>query len=241
MGCDFCASTKDGFGRDLSAGEIGEQFLHVAREAALGGRRVASLVFMGMGEPLLNLGAVLAAIERIADRSLGAVGYRNVTVSTVGIVPGIDRLADADLGVHLALSLHAPDDETRARLVPANRRWRVDEILDAARRFQARTGRPVNIEYCLLAGVNDADDQARLLAGLLRGWRAHVNLIPYNAIGAGVSGRVYARPAAQRIDRFTTLLRSAGVVVHVRETRGDDVSAACGQLRQRPESDVCIS
>ena len=231
MGCDFCASTRNGFERDLTAGEIVEQFLHVAREAALDRRRVASLVFMGMGEPLLNLGAVLAAIERIADRSLGAIGYRNVTVSTVGIVPGIDELARADLGVHLALSLHAPDDATRARLVPANRRWKVQDILGAAQRFQERTGRPVNIEYCLLAGVNDGDEQARLLAGLLRGWRVHVNLIPYNAIGAGLSGITYQRPAAERIERFTALLRGDGVVTHVRQARGNDVAAACGQLR----------
>ncbi len=231
MGCDFCASTKNGFERDLSAGEIVEQFLHCAREAASGGRRVASLVFMGMGEPLLNLDAVTGAIARIADRSLGAVGYRNISVSTVGIVPGIERLAQADLGVHLALSLHAPDDATRSRLVPANRRWSVGEILDAAQRFQARTGRPVNVEYCMLAGVNDSDEQARLLADLLRGWRVHVNLIPYNAIGAGLSGTVYQRPAAERIERFTELLREANVVTHVRQTRGDDVAAACGQLR----------
>ena len=232
MGCDFCASTKNGLERDLSAGEIVEQFLHVAREAATGGRRVATVVFMGMGEPLLNLDEVIGAIGRIADRSLGAIGYRNITVSTAGIVPGIDRLAEADLGVHLALSLHAPDDATRSRLVPANRRWCVRDIVGAAQRFQARTGRPVNIEYCLLAGANDSDDQARLLAELLRGWRAHVNLIPYNAIGAGVSGVAYQRPAAERIERFTELLRGEAVVTHVRQTRGDDVAAACGQLRR---------
>jgi 23S rRNA (adenine2503-C2)-methyltransferase len=231
MGCDFCASTKEGLARDLSAGEIVEQFLHVAREAAADGRRISSLVFMGMGEPLLNIDSVVEAIHRIADRSLGAVGYRNVSVSTVGIVPGIDRLADADLGVHLALSLHAPDDATRSRLVPANRRWRVREIVEAAQRFQSRTGRPVNVEYCMLAGVNDSDEQARLLAGLLRDWRAHVNLIPYNAIGAGLSGAVYQRPAPERVERFTQLLRDEGVVTHVRQTRGDDVAAACGQLR----------
>ena len=231
MGCDFCASTRSGFERDLTAGEVVEQFLHTACEAASGGRRISTLVFMGMGEPLLNLDNVVDAIRRIADRSLGAVGYRNITVSTVGIVPGIDRLAELDLGVHLALSLHAPDDATRSSLVPVNRRWRVREIVEAAQRFQQRTGRPVNVEYCMLAGVNDSDEQARLLADLLRGWRAHVNLIPYNAIGAGLSGTVYQRPAPERVERFTELLRERGVVTHVRQTRGDDVSAACGQLR----------
>jgi 23S rRNA (adenine2503-C2)-methyltransferase len=231
MGCDFCASTTGGFERDLECGEIVEQFLHVAREAAADGRRISSLVFMGMGEPLLNLDSVIGAVHRLADRSLGAVGYRNITVSTVGIVPGIDRLAEANLGVHLALSLHAPDDATRARLVPANRRWRVRDIVEAAQRFHRRTGRPVNVEYCMLAGANDSDEQACLLADLLRGWRAHVNLIPYNPIGAGLSGTVYQRPAPERVERFTRLLRDGGVVTHVRQTRGDDVAAACGQLR----------
>ena len=232
MGCDFCASTTTGLERDLTSGEITEQFLHASREAAGAGRRIASLVFMGMGEPLLNLDNVIAAVERIADNTLGAVGYRNVTVSTVGIVPGIDRLAEKGLGVHLALSLHAPDDETRSRLVPMNRRWKVRDIIDAAKRFQLRMGRPVNVEYCLLGGVNDADVQAHALGELLEGWRAQVNLIPYNAIGAGVSGAVYVRPSARRVERFVSILASRGVAVHARVTRGDDIAAACGQLRR---------
>ena len=115
--------------------------------------------------------------------------------------------------------------------MPVNRRWRVRDIVEAATQFQDRTGRPVNVEYCMLAGVNDSDEQARMLADLLRGWRAHVNLIPYNAIGAGLSGTVYQRPAPERVERFTVLLRERGVATHVRQTRGDDVSAACGQLR----------
>jgi 23S rRNA (adenine2503-C2)-methyltransferase len=157
---------------------------------------------------------------------LGALGKRAITVSTVGVVPGIDRLADENLGVHLALSLHAPDDDTRSRLIPANRRWKVAEILDAARRYQARVGRPVNIEYCLLAGVNDSDAQARLLASLMSGFRAHVNLIPYNSIGGA-----YRRPDEARIARFAEVLREGNVVAHIRVTRGDDIAAACGQLR----------
>jgi 23S rRNA (adenine2503-C2)-methyltransferase len=232
MGCDFCASTVDGFSRDLSAGEIVEQFILLKREAMRDGRRLASLVFMGMGEPMLNLDNVIAAIRRIADPALGALGWRHVTVSTVGIVPGIDRLAEADLNVHLALSLHAPEDETRLRLVPLNRRWRIAEILDAAKRFQHRTGRVVTIEYCLLAGVNDSDAQANLLAEVLQDFRAHVNLIPYNAIGRGLSGITYVRPTAERIARFAMLLHSRNVVAHVRQTRGDNISAACGQLRR---------
>jgi 23S rRNA (adenine2503-C2)-methyltransferase len=141
-------------------------------------------------------------------------------------------LADADLNVHLAVSLHAPDDATRARLVPMNRRWKVADVMAAARRFQDRTGRVVNIEYCLLAGVNNSDAQARLLAELMSGFRAHVNVIPYNPTGPGVSGACYARPTGEAIARFIGLLRDAGVVAHARVTRGDDVAAACGQLRQ---------
>jgi 23S rRNA (adenine2503-C2)-methyltransferase len=186
---------------------------------------------MGMGEPLLNFDAVVAAIRRIADPGLGGLGWRQITVSTVGVIPGIDRLADADLNVHLAVSLHAPDDATRSKLVPMNRRFNVADILAAARRFLDRTHRVPTIEYCLLAGVNDFDEQALLLAQLMRGFRAHVNLIPYNPIGAGLSGRSYARPSEDRMNTFINLLRDNGVVAHFRLPRGDDVNAACGQLR----------
>jgi 23S rRNA (adenine2503-C2)-methyltransferase len=235
MGCDFCASTRGGLVRNLTAGEIVEQFLHLRAAAAAVGRRVKTLVFMGMGEPLSNFDNVVGAIERISDRRLGALGRRNITISTVGIVPGIDRLAEADLNVHLALSLHAPDDDTRGKLVPPNRRYRVADIMAAARRFLQRSGRVPTIEYCMLATVNDSDAQARLLAELMDGFRAHVNLIPYNAIGAGVSGVVYARPSEARMLRFIEILRDRGVVAHFRTTRGDDVSAACGQLRRTHE------
>ena len=239
MGCDFCASTKSGLERNLEAGEIVEQFLHLKSAAREQGRRLTSLVFMGMGEPMHNLDNVLAAIRRIADPDLGGLGWRQVTVSTVGVVPGIDRLADADLNVHLALSLHAPDDATRSTLVPANRRYPVAEIVDAAKRFHARTRRVVTIEYCLLAGVNDSDDHAHTLAALLDRFRAHVNVIPYNPIGAaGISGTRYERPTRERVIRFLTLLRNAGAVAHARETRGDEVSAACGQLRRQFELPV---
>ena len=231
MGCDFCASTKGGLERNLHAGEIVEQFLHLKAEAKTIDRRLTSLVFMGMGEPMHNLENVTAAIRRIAHPDLGALGWKHITVSTVGIVPGMDQLAEADLNVHLALSLHAPEDQTRSRLVPANRRYPVSEIMAAARRFAERTGRVPTIEYCLLQGVNDSDEHSRRLADLMSGFRAHVNLIPYNHIGAGLSGTTYGRPEPQRIERFLASLRNSGVVAHLRDTRGDDVSAACGQLR----------
>jgi len=231
MGCDFCASTRGGLERNLEPGEIVEQFLHLKQEAAAIGRRLRTLVFMGMGEPMLNLDAVIAAIRRIADPDLGGLGWRQVTVSTVGIVPGIDRLAEADLNVHLAVSLHAPDDATRSRLVPMNRRYKVMDVMSAARRFAARTRRVPTIEYCMLAGMNDSDEQAELLADLMAGFRAHVNLIPFNPIGPGVGGTIYARPGSERMGAFIHRLRERGVVAHFRAARGDDVNAACGQLR----------
>ena len=233
MGCDFCASTRGGLERNLESDEIVEQYLAVGRVAAAQGRKLRRLVFMGMGEPLHNLDAVLAAVDRIADPGLGNLGWRRITVSTVGIVHGIERLAGLAHPPFLALSLHAPDDATRARIVPTGKRYDVATILAAARAFQDRTGRIVTLEYCLLAGVNDSDAQAELLADRLEGFRAHVNVIPYNATGAGLSGVVYLRPSAQRVERFLTRLRERGVVAHARDARGDDVAAACGQLREQ--------
>jgi len=232
MGCDFCASTRNGLERNLEAGEIVEQFLHLKERAAGIGRKLKTLVFMGMGEPLLNFDAVVAAIRRIAAPDLGGLGWRQVTVSTVGIVPGIDRLAAADLNVHLAVSLHAPDEPTRSRLIPMNRRFGVTDVMAATRRFEATTGRTPTIEYCMLAGVNDSDQQAELLADLMDGFRAHVNLIPYNSIGTGIRGTVYQRPTTERMHAFINRLRDRKVVAHFRLPRGDDVNAACGQLRQ---------
>jgi 23S rRNA (adenine2503-C2)-methyltransferase len=233
MGCDFCASTKAGVERSLTSGEIVEQFLYLRSEAARLGRRLQTIVFMGMGEPLMNYENVVSAIRRIAGEDLGALGWRHVTVSTVGIVPGIDRLTAEGLGMHLAVSLHAPDDDTRSAIVPTGKRWRVADILAAVRRYQAASGRIVTIEYTLLEGVNDSDAQAELLAQRIAGGRMHVNLIPYNAIGTGLSGREYRRPSPERLNRFLDLLRGRGVVAHFRRTRGAEIDGACGQLRER--------
>ena len=149
MGCDFCATTKTGFERNLTSGEMVEQFLALRREASRAGRILRTIVFMGMGEPMLNLDNVLAAVERIADNRVGAMGWRQVTISTVGLVPGIDALTATNLNVNLAISLHAPDDETRAELLPVGKRFPIAEILAAADRFQATRGRVVTIQYCL--------------------------------------------------------------------------------------------
>jgi 23S rRNA (adenine2503-C2)-methyltransferase len=241
MGCDFCASTRRGFERNLEAGEIVEQFLHLKEQAASIGRKLQTLVFMGMGEPLLNFDAVVAAIRRIADPNLGGLGWRQITVSTVGIVPEIDRLAAENLNIHLALSLHAPDDATRSRLVPANRRYPVAEIMAAARRFEVATRRTPNIEYCIIRDVNDSPEQAHLLASLMENFRAHVNIIPCNSIGTGISGATYIAPTRERVNEFVEILRKRKVVTHIRETRGDDINAACGQLREMASIESSVS
>lgn len=233
LGCDFCATAKAGFDRDLTAGEMVEQFLALRREAAALGRRVQRLVFMGMGEPLLNLDAVLGAVRRLTDPALDILGCRQITVSTVGIVPGIHALFDSGLPVMLAVSLHAPGDEERAKLLPAAKRYPIADILAAADRFHARDRRAVNIQYCLLRGVNDSPDHARRLAELLAGRpRMHVNLLRYNPTGLGLSGTAYAPSGADAEERFRTALEARGVVAHVRRQRGPDIAAACGQLRE---------
>lgn len=233
MGCDFCATTKAGFERNLTAGEIIEQFLALRREASAVGRKLQTVVFMGMGEPMLNLDAVLTAVRRIADNALGALGWRQITVSTVGIVPGIEALTATGLNVHLAVSLHAPDDATRARLLPMGRRFPIAEILAAADEFQARRGRPVTIQYCLLAGVNDSREHARLLAELLGSRRMHVNLLRYNPTGLSLRGVTYEPSSDETAEAFAAVLRARKLVAHFRRSRGKDIDAACGQLRRR--------
>ena len=236
MGCDFCATTKTGFERNLSAGEIVGQFLALRREALAMDRRLQTIVFMGMGEPMLNLDNVLAAIDRMARNELGALGWRQITVSTVGIVPGIHALTASRLNVHLAISLHAPDDETRARLLPMGRRFLLRDILEAADGHQAATGRTVSIQYCLLRGVNDSLGQADDLASLLIGRRMHVNLLRYNPTGIGLRGAAYEATPDAIAEGFMMHLRSRGVVAHFRRPRGRDIDAACGQLRRRTEA-----
>lgn len=241
MGCDFCATTQTGFERNLTSGEIVEQFIHLRREAHAAGRTLRTIVFMGMGEPMLNLKNVIAAVQRIAAPTLGAFGWRQITISTVGIVPGIDELREADLGVHLALSLHAPDDATRADLLPMGKRFDVQDVLAAVDRYQASSGRITTIQYCLLDGVNDSLAQARDLSRLLEGRRMHVNLLRYNATGLSLRGRTYAPSSLEQTEAFLTELRAHGTVAHLRRARGPDIDAACGQLRKREAAHTSAS
>ncbi|MHA3774002.1 23S rRNA (adenine(2503)-C(2))-methyltransferase RlmN [Verrucomicrobiota bacterium sgz303538] len=233
MGCDFCATTKTGFERNLTPGEIIEQFLALRREARETGRKLQTIVFMGMGEPMLNLDNVLTAVDRIADNRVGALGWRQITISTVGVVPGIDALTATGLNLNLALSLHAPDDATRAQLLPAGKRFPIADILAAADRFQASRGRVVTIQYCLLQGVNDSPDHARMLAAVLGSRRMHVNLLRYNPTGLSLRGRAYEPSPDSTAAAFAAILHEHGLVAHFRRSRGPDIDAACGQLRRR--------
>ena len=216
--CSFCATGRMRFGRNLSASEILDQALHFRRKEA-----VNHAVFMGMGEPLLNLDAVLAACERLPD--LG-IATSNTAISTVGWIPGIERLAREGPPVRLALSLHAPDDALRSELMPVNERYPLRELLDACLRWHEARRRPVFVEYLMLGGVNDRYEQALALARLLEPRRAFkVNLIPYNPTEAGFEGSTREAIAA-----FRAALEGKGVRTTVRLTRGRDIEAACGQL-----------
>ncbi len=216
--CTFCATGTMRFGRNLTASEILDQVLHFRRIEP-----VDHLVFMGMGEPLMNVDNVLAAAARLPD--IG-ITHRRTTVSTVGWLPGIERITTCGMPLRLAFSLHAPDDALRSRIMPVNDRYPLADVLAACRRHHEATNRPVFIEYVMLAGVNDRYEQALQLARLLGpGFTFKVNLIPYNPTGTGYEGS-----SREAIDAFRAVLEEHGVPVTVRLTRGRDIAAACGQL-----------
>jgi len=227
MGCPFCATGQAGLTRNLSTAEIVSQV--VAGERALAGTaRISNIVFMGMGEPLANYKNVIGAVHRLSDPVPAGLGIsqRNLTVSTVGLVPAIRRLTEEKLTVRLAVSLHAPDDEARDELVPVNRRWKIAEVLDAAWDYAATTGRRVSIEYALIRDVNDQAWRADLLGSLLAGHLVHVNLIPLNPTPG--SKWTASRPGVQ--EEFVRRVANHGVAVTVRDTRGREIDGACGQL-----------
>jgi 23S rRNA (adenine2503-C2)-methyltransferase len=236
MACPFCATGQGGLTRNLSTAEIVEQVRAAARAAADGSlgtpARLSNVVFMGMGEPLANYRRVVGALRRlIAPPPAGfGISRRSITVSTVGLLPAIDRLAAEGLDVTLAVSLHAPDDELRDTLVPVNTRWKVAEVLDAADRYAARTGRRYSIEYAMIRDVNDQPERADLLGDLLAPRLAHVNLIPLNPTPGSAWD---ASP--KRVEReFVARLAARDVPVTVRDTRGRDIDGACGQLAAAP-------
>jgi 23S rRNA (adenine2503-C2)-methyltransferase len=233
MGCPFCATGQAGLTRNLSTAEIVDQVVYlagVAESGVMGGapRRLSHVVFMGMGEPMANYSRVIDAVRRLTSPPPEGLGLsqRHVTVSTVGLVPAMRKLAEEDLSVTLALSLHAPDDDLRDELVPVNQRWKVAEVLDAAWGYAARTGRRVSIEYAMIKEVNDQPWRADLLGRLLAGRNAHVNLIPLNPT-PGSRWDASPKPVERE---FVRRLRAAGVPTTVRDTRGQEIDGACGQL-----------
>ncbi|HEY3229300.1 MAG TPA: 23S rRNA (adenine(2503)-C(2))-methyltransferase RlmN [Roseiflexaceae bacterium] len=249
MGCVFCATGRMGLLRNLSPGEIVEQVLWAAREiqtieprtknrepkdrgSVLGSRFsvLTNVVFMGMGEPFANYDRWWRSVERLHDPEGFNMGARNMTVSTVGLAPGIHRLAGESLPINLAISLHAPDDALRSEMMPVNRRYPIAALLDATRQYIARTNRRVSFEYVLLQGKNDDPAQAAVLAELLRGILCHVNLIPWNPI----PGAPLGRSERARVLRFQQALQAGGIPCTVRVERGVAIAAACGQLAGAP-------
>lgn len=243
VGCAFCATGALGFRRNLDVAEIVDQVRIAAHEAGETGRRLSNLVYMGMGEPLLNTGASLASIGVITDPGTLSLGHRSISVSTIGIPRGILRLATAQPQVNLALSLHAADDRTRALLIPDKFRHPLAEILEAAWRHFHLTHRKLLVEYVLLKGLNDSPVHAQRLTRLLRGHVVTVNLIPWNPVSMPASspaprqGRAaFKTPAPTTVSAFREILLNAGIETVVRKSKGASIGAACGQLAGTPQS-----
>lgn len=225
LACTFCASGQGGFVRDLSAGEIVGQFLAMEK---LAGRDIDNVVYMGMGEPFLNQESVFKSIKILNEPKMRGLGIRRITISTAGIVPGILALAEAQMPVKLSVSLHAPNDRLRSKLMPINKKYPLASLLEALRRYQSATNDRVTFEYLMLEGVNDLPEHAYELAALLKGLSFYINLIPYNQ----VEGSKYKRSSAGRIKAFSSILSQLNIEHEIRRERGSDINAACGQLKR---------
>ncbi len=226
MGCVFCATGQMGFEKNIKAEEIVAQVIHFADILQQRGEHVTNLVFMGMGEPMANYDEMIRAVRILThDRGFG-IGQRNITISTIGIISGIDKLAEENLQIGLAISLHAPNNELRKKLVPTAGPNSVEDIIEAGRRYYKKTGRRVTFEYALMAGINDSSEIATELAILLKGNGSHVNLIPINPTAGD-----FKRPTQDNVNEFEQILSNAGVNCTVRVEKGIEISAACGQLR----------
>ena len=234
MGCAFCASTLGGFVRSLTASEILSQ-IHAAQRDR--GVRVSHVVLMGMGEPLDNFDNVMRFLDLVGDEKGLNISMRNISLSTCGLVPRIYDLMDRHYPLTLSISIHAPNDEIRSRIMPVNRRYPIGELLRACRDYADATGRRISFEYTMIRGVNDADACARELAGRLRGMLAHVNLIPANEF----SESPFARSGADRVEHFAEVLRANGVNATIRRSLGSDIDASCGQLRLHSKKEVDLS
>lgn len=226
MGCRFCASTIGGWTRNLLPSEMLEQIYRIQK---LSGERVSNVVVMGTGEPLDNYDNLLQFIRLLTDENGLHISQRNVTVSTCGIVPKMYELAEEKLQMTLAVSLHAPNDEKRQELMPIAQKYSMDELLEACRNYFDKTGRRITFEYSLVAGVNDSEENARELAGRLKGLNCHVNLIPVNP----VRERSFVRSTRQAVENFKINLEKCGINGTIRREMGSDIDGACGQLRKR--------
>jgi len=227
-GCKFCLTAKDGFTRNLTAAEIVDQYIHVQRDVGEG-RRISNVVFMGMGEPLLNFDNVKKAVEIMTHRDMLDLSTRKVTISTVGVVPGIERMAKEMNKVKLAVSLHGTTDEQREKIVPLNRKWPIGEIMRALRNYPADNNRRIMIEYVMLKGINDSLEDARRLVKLIRGLPVKVNLIPFNPY----PGAPFQPTPREEIEKFQKVLWDHNIAAFIRDSRGQDISAACGMLRTK--------
>ena len=229
MGCAFCASTIGGLVRKLSPSEMLDEVLFTQLDTGL---PISNIVLMGIGEPLDNFDTVLKFLELVNAPEGLNIGMRHISLSTCGIVPRIDELAEKQLQLTLSVSLHAPDDETRSKIMPVNRRWNVETLLDACRRYFETTGRRISFEYAMIRDVNDSQAQAKQLVKLLRGMQAHVNLIPLNHVEESP-----LKPSSrQTVMAFQKTLEDGGVTTTVRRTLGSNIDASCGQLRRKYES-----
>jgi 23S rRNA (adenine2503-C2)-methyltransferase len=240
VGCPFCATGRQGFERNLEPAEMIDQVLYYARHLRdSGAGRLSNIVFMGMGEPLANYDALMPAIRALNSPDGYGLGARNMTISTAGLVPQIARLAREELQVGLAVSLHAGDNRLRDRLVPLNRKYPLEELIPACREYYLATGRRVSFEYVLFRGINDSLAQARLLAGLLRGLNCHVNLIPANES----PDPAFRPPLPRAVVAFARQLRELNINATLRQPRGQDIDAGCGQLRSRlkPEGGTVLA
>ncbi|GIW99849.1 MAG: putative dual-specificity RNA methyltransferase RlmN [Pirellulaceae bacterium] len=236
MGCVFCASGLDGVERNLSRGEILEQML-LLRRLLPAEERLSHIVMMGMGEPLANLDSVLGALEVARSPQGLGISPRRITISTVGLPAAIARLARHNSPFHLAISLHAPNDALRTRIVPTNAKTGIDAIMAAADDYFQATGRRLTFEYVLLDGINDSDQCAHELVALLRGRVSMLNVIPYNP----VAGLPYATPATSRQHRFRAIIEAGGINVQFRQRKGDSIDAACGQLRRKKSASLPVA
>lgn len=235
--CAFCASGKEGLLRNLSVAEIVEQVLHIDRYLKEKGERVCHLVFMGMGEPMENYDAVVKSIQIFNAPYAFNISQRRITVSTVGVVEGIRKLGDEELKVNLVLSLHAPNQHIRKKIIPYARRYELEEVLDAMEEYFCKTHRDITYEYTLIAGINDHPSHAEELGTLLMGKQCTVNLIPYNPIPK----LNLSRPSKERIEKFREILEEANINTTWRYTKGKDIAAACGQLAlQKAEEGIAL-